>query len=133
VQTAIPQRQTALPRAIRLDADVESVAVARRFVAEQVAAWDLDRCTEDVQLVVDELVSNALRHARSPITVTIGRRPTRLVVQVEDRSSEVPEPYPAESRADHGWGLVLIASLASSWGSTPLPGGKRVWAEIDVA
>jgi anti-sigma regulatory factor (Ser/Thr protein kinase) len=122
----------ALPQLLRLVPDGSSVAVARRFVDECLTRWGLTDQTDDVQLVVDELVTNAIRHSRGPVTLALARRLDRVVVQVQDPSPELPEPEHADLLADGGRGLLLVDQIATDWGTTPTDGGKRVWAEVPV-
>src|SRR4051794_27527485 len=123
---------TGLPQIIRLDADGESVAIARGFVDDCLTRWGLIEQAGDVQLIVDELVTNAIQHSRGPVTLAIGRRPDRIVVQVQDPSSASPEPEATDVLADSGRGLLLVEQLAADWGTTPTADGKRVWAEVPV-
>ena len=121
-----------LPQLIRLDPAGESVATARRFANDLLDRWGLTGQADDVELVVDELVTNAIQHSRGPVTLAIGRRLDRIVVQVLDPSPEPPEPYPADVLADNGRGLLLVEELVTDWGTTPIADGKRVWAEVPV-
>jgi anti-sigma regulatory factor (Ser/Thr protein kinase) len=118
------------PQLIRLNPEGGSVAEARRFAQECLSRWGLDEQSEDVQLVVDELVTNAIRHGRGPVTLSIGRRLDRIVVQVQDPSRERPHHENADVLADNGRGLLLVEELTADWGSTPTTDGKRVWAEL---
>jgi len=123
---------TGLPQIIRLDPEGESVATARGFVDDCLARWGLADQADDVQLIVDELVTNAIQHSRGPVTLAIGRRPDRIVVQVQDASQASPEPESTDVLSDSGRGLMLVEELAADWGTTPTPEGKRVWAEVPV-
>jgi anti-sigma regulatory factor (Ser/Thr protein kinase) len=124
---------SALPRVLRLPADATSAAAAREFVAECLERWGLDACADEAGLVVDELVTNAIKHARSPMTLSVAHRSDRVVVQVEDDSSADPQPRPATgSLEESGRGLRLVSQMSLEWGTTPLPTGKRVWAEISL-
>jgi anti-sigma regulatory factor (Ser/Thr protein kinase) len=124
---------SAFPRIVRLPADVTSAGAAREFVAECLGQWGLEDCADEVGLVVDELVTNAIVHARSPVTLAVAHRSDRIVVQVEDGSPVDPEPQLLTGQLDEsGRGLRLVSTVAIEWGSTPLPTGKRVWAEISL-
>jgi anti-sigma regulatory factor (Ser/Thr protein kinase) len=122
----------ALPQLIRLDPDGSSVAEARRFAHDCLTRWGLDEQSADVELVVDELVTNAIRHSRGAVTLSIGRRLDRIVVQVQDPSPDRPEQEEQDVLADNGRGLLLVEELTTEWGSTPTDDGKRVWAELIV-
>ena len=123
---------TALPQLIRLDPDGSSAAEARRFVDECLARWGLEDQADDVQLVVDELVTNAIRHSRGQVTLAIARRLDRVVVQVQDPSPDAPVTGDDDVLADNGRGLLLVEQIAAEWGTTPTDDGKRVWAEVPV-
>ena len=124
---------SAVPRVLRLPADATSVAAAREFVSSCLSKWSLDEAADDINLVVDELVTNAIKHARSPVTVSIAHRTDRIIVNVDDASSESPRPDMLAGPLDEeGRGLRLVSHVAREWGSTRLPDGKRVWAEISL-
>jgi len=122
----------ALPQLIRLDRDGSSVAEARRFAHGCLTRWDLEEQADDVELVVTELVTNAIRHSRGPVTLSIGRRLDRIVVQVQDPSPDAPEHEPLGVLDDNRRSLLLVEEISSGWGSTPTSDGKRVWAELSV-
>ncbi|WP_030673555.1 anti-sigma regulatory factor [Streptomyces rimosus] len=110
----------------------ESAAAARRLVRDALSAWGLEELAEDGALIISELVSNAVQHARSrSVRVTVARlEPARVRIGVVDKSREVPwlrEPGGAD---ETGRGLLLVAGVAQGWGTDPLPWGKRVWAEL---
>jgi anti-sigma regulatory factor (Ser/Thr protein kinase) len=85
-------------------------------------------------LLVSELVTNAVRHAGSPLTVAVSIGRAAVRVEVRDRSPRLPalrEQHKAED--EWGRGLVLVDALANRWGAERLPSGKRVWFELDLA
>ena len=122
----------ALPQLIRLDPDGSSVSQARQFARECLLRWGLEDQAADVELVVDELVTNAIRHSRGPVTLSIGRRLDRIVVQVQDPSPEHPEHEQSGVLDDNGRGLLLVEQLSAGWGTTSIDEGKRVWAEFPL-
>lgn len=136
----------------------ESVSAARRFATETLLAWGGPDVAADVTLVVSELATNAVLHARTPFDVTLRRSGAGVRVEVADGSSfpvsalapvrpEVPpslmgaddDPAAIEdllrAGATTGRGLQMVAGVARSWGSAPRPGGlgKVVWAELGAA
>ncbi|MEU6485679.1 ATP-binding protein [Streptomyces sp. NPDC046887] len=110
----------------------ESAATARRLVRLALAAWGLRDVVEDAVLVVSELAGNAVRHAEGRTIRVMVERPARrrVRISVADGSKVPPEPRRAGARDEIGRGLVLITALADEWGTTPLPTGKAVWAEL---
>ncbi|MFG2322890.1 ATP-binding protein [Streptomyces sp. NPDC048568] len=110
----------------------ESAATGRRIVRAALRGWELGDLVDTAELVVTELIANAVQHARYGV-VRLTVRCTEdggVHVAVTDRSHQVPvlrQPGPA---AQTGRGLAIVDSLAARWGHDPLPWGKRVWAEL---
>ncbi|GAA1142134.1 response regulator [Nocardioides aquiterrae] len=116
---------------IDLPDDLSSVADARRFVKEQLAAWEIGGPLDDALLVVSELAANALTHARSSYRLRISATAMVLRIEVDDAGAGTPEPQPLTDTEEHGRGLHLVDALAASWGMEAAEtGGKRVWAEL---
>ena len=109
---------------------VESPGAARRFAATMLAEWGADDVIEDAELVVTELATNAVSHARSSFRVQLTCSARSLRVSVTDASRDAPRTGPAMPRATSGRGLLLVAAVARSWGSEPTGHGKLVWAEL---
>jgi hypothetical protein len=109
-----------------------SIAEARRLVRTALFAWALDDLADDGAVVVSELATNAIRHARSrDIRVTVTRlAPARVRIGVVDKSRKFPVPCKPNDDDTHGRGLAVVEHLALRWGTDPLPWGKRVWAEL---
>ena len=128
----------ALSRQIELTARPESAGLARRFAHACLLDWQLDRLTDDVDLVVSELVTNALLHARgegrrsAPIFLEVLRELDSLVCRVIDGSAAPPAQETAGETAENGRGLLLVDVLAAQWGWYAGPGGKAVWARFDL-
>jgi serine phosphatase RsbU (regulator of sigma subunit)/anti-sigma regulatory factor (Ser/Thr protein kinase) len=119
---------TALERVI--GRDVDAVPQARRFAAE--ALRDVDpSVVDDVELVVSELVTNALLHGSAPVVLRLSTIGGRVRVEVEDGGRELPVRMRTDPTAMTGRGLSLVARLSSEWGVEPAEGrGKVVWAEV---
>jgi anti-sigma regulatory factor (Ser/Thr protein kinase) len=106
----------------------DSIAAARRFVARALGALDEDGRAA-VSLMVSELATNSVRHARTPYRVAVLRRGNGVRVEVSDAgtgAARVREPGPREP---HGRGLRIVARLADAWGvdlHAPSP-GKTTW------
>ncbi|MEU1127253.1 ATP-binding protein [Streptomyces sp. NPDC005899] len=84
------------------------------------------------ELLLSELLTNALIHTRNGAVVTVTSAPARLRVEVRDFLVErEPTPYvPNADDGTHGRGLLLVRSLADSWGITAQALGKVVWFEL---
>jgi anti-sigma regulatory factor (Ser/Thr protein kinase) len=103
------------------------VGRARRFVAEQLAAIGIVDPTGDAELITSELVTNAVIHARTPITVRIVPNDEGARVEVVDGSELMPGPRTATVASRGGRGLTLVDHLARAWGVNRTTAGKTVW------
>jgi len=112
-----------------LEATRETPARARRLVRTVLAHWGLSRYTETTELLVSELVTNAIRRASRPINLRLLRTST-LLCEVSDDDPQPPVLRKPEVTADSGRGLYLVSKLASSWGVGRLPTGKVVWFKL---
>lgn len=116
-------------------ADASGLRQARRFVAEVLRRWGVpEACVYDAQLLTNELVTNALIHARSSSSVSVVRDSLDSVrVEVADHNPTVPTPRDRGPEAVTGRGLMIVERLARAWGVIPdAGGGKVVWFELDV-
>ena len=113
---------------VRFEARAESVSDARHL-ARDLAADAPPDLGERLELVVSELTANAVRHARTPFTLSIRVAPT-VRVEVTDGSRELPVQQTPSPWADGGRGLWLVASSCERWGVTPRSSGKVVWADF---
>ncbi|MDX6349029.1 MAG: hypothetical protein QOF84_3819 [Streptomyces sp.] len=111
-----------------LPADPAVVSEARKLAALQVAAWGLEDCMFVTELVVSELVTNAIRHAAPPIRLRL-IQDGALICEVSDSSSNSPHLHRARVTDEGGRGLMLVAQLTERWGSRQTPTGKTIWAE----
>lgn len=108
-----------------------SVPEARRFVRETLRTWGLEILTEAAVLVVSELATNAVLHARSAFTVRVRLDEAgTLRVEVLDTSATLPAPRAFSTAATTGRGLAIIEDLVSAWGVERVDGGKAVWVEL---
>ncbi|MFC7828757.1 SpoIIE family protein phosphatase [Streptomyces sp. NPDC057375] len=108
--------------------DPVGVAAARRSVGEQLTAWGLDDTAFVTELVVSELVTNAIRYGEPPIQLRLIRH-TALICEVSDASSTSPHLRRAHAYDEGGRGLLLVAQLTQRWGSRQTDTGKTIWAE----
>ena len=114
----------------RLAAEVRSAGSARRFVETTLAGWKSPEPTDLVKLLVSELVTNAVLHAKSEAEVVVQLRPQVIRVEVLDRSPVLPVLKEVPLEATSGRGMALVNSYASAWGTRELPHGKAVWFEV---
>jgi anti-sigma regulatory factor (Ser/Thr protein kinase) len=117
---------------VQLAARLASVPVGRHFVRDRLLDWDLAPAVDDASLAVTELIANAVKHARSPVQVTVVVD-GHIEVSVYDRSPQIrrtsalPDPL-----AESGRGLRIVAAVSSDWGITPDTRGKRLWFRLPL-
>ncbi|MDT7784934.1 MAG: hypothetical protein QOF58_3353 [Pseudonocardiales bacterium] len=107
-----------------------SVGVARRFTVDTLRRWGRDDLTTSGALLVTELVTNAILHARTMIQVILERREDVVRVEVRDGSPVRPALRNHGLDATTGRGLALVSKLAESWGVDVTGTGKVVWAQL---
>ena len=118
---------------LELPAHATSASRARRFVGQRLVEHELQDLVDDVQLVVSELASNALTHARTPFIVTLAAGEQSLLVKVRDGSPCHPVIVDATPLDSAGHGVTLVARLSRDWGVTAHADGvKTVWAAFDI-
>jgi len=112
-----------------LPADPAVVARARKLVTARLDAWNVQEESFVAELVVSELVTNAIRHAEPPIELRLlqGRR---LICEVSDASSTAPHLRRARTYDEGGRGLLLVGRLSRGWGTRHSSTGKTIWAEL---
>ncbi|WP_129838213.1 SpoIIE family protein phosphatase [Streptomyces sp. RFCAC02] len=109
-------------------ADAEVVGRARDAVIDQLKDWDLTGNAFPTELIVSELVTNAIRYAGGPIGLRLILNDT-LVCEVSDPSETQPHLRRARPTDEGGRGLFLVAQLARRWGSRYTGAGKTIWTE----
>ena len=109
-------------------ADPAVVSEARQAASGQIAAWGLDHLSFTTELVVSELVTNAVRYAGGPVQLRLIRDEV-LICEVSDPSNTQPRLRRALTTDEGGRGLFLVAQLARRWGSRYGHSGKTIWAE----
>ncbi|WP_377270320.1 SpoIIE family protein phosphatase [Peterkaempfera sp. SMS 1(5)a] len=115
----------------RLRLDSAEVARARALVRDQLAAWQLDGLSDTAQLLVSELVTNALRVARDSIQLQL-IQVDKLLVEVSDDDHNLPSLEPSGHLDEDGRGLSLVSQLSSRWGTARKAVGKVVWFELPL-
>jgi len=93
--------------------------------------WKLPQLSGVAQLIISELVTNAIRHAGGDIEVTVALGEYYLHLYVRDRDRHIPRLFSADSiEPEYSRGMKLVDGLAAGWGTTPRPYGKSVWATL---
>jgi anti-sigma regulatory factor (Ser/Thr protein kinase) len=115
---------------VDLPPEPSSATRARALARERLEQSCSSDTLDTVALLVTELVTNAILHARTPLQLTVESRPGSVRIRVEDESNERPALRHYESDAVTGRGLALVERLASSWGVETTPSGKAVWCEV---
>ncbi|MGW0998656.1 SpoIIE family protein phosphatase [Streptomyces sp. NPDC002523] len=114
-----------------LPADPEAVATARSLTARQLSTWAMEDEVFSTELIVSELVTNAIRYAKPPVQLRLIRDRT-LSVEVSDGSSAAPHLRHARTTDEGGRGLLLVSQFAQRWGTRYEDRGKTIWAEEPV-
>lgn len=138
---------------VELPASLQAARIARARVLAALTEWghggsdDAGRASgsggfeavDAAVLLTDELVTNAVVHAQSPLRLQLELRADRLRVAVTDESPRLPSPRRQDpvdegldAVAEGGRGLRLVELIASRWGVDPLPVGKRIWFEVEL-
>jgi anti-sigma regulatory factor (Ser/Thr protein kinase) len=129
----MPDRTRPAPASARiaLPRSPSSVVTARRFINARTAAWSFPAPARDqLVLIGSELVTNAVLHARTELTLTLELHPDRVRISVRDHSRAPATLRHYRPDALTGRGLGVVATLSDSWGISAAPDGKVVWAEL---
>jgi PAS domain S-box-containing protein len=110
----------------------QAVPAGRRFLSSTLDLWGCGVVDDTARLLVSELLSNAVRHGKGPLTLRMRRTPADLVVEVHDHSLRLPQPRLAGPDDESGRGLRLVDALAGGWGTTPTDDGKTVWFTLSL-
>ncbi|MFF1836088.1 SpoIIE family protein phosphatase [Streptomyces sp. NPDC058231] len=102
---------------------------ARRLARRALSRWGLDDLADSVELLVSEVVTNAVRYAERPVTLRLLRTDI-LRCEVGDDAPQLPRQRRARDMDEGGRGLFLVNRLARRWGATRLSTGKVVWFEM---
>ncbi|MEU9450838.1 SpoIIE family protein phosphatase [Streptomyces sp. NPDC048277] len=114
-----------------LPADPALVAEIRAAALAKLTEWGLDETAFAMELILSELVTNAIRHGTGPVRVRLLHHRT-LICEVSDTSNTAPHLRRAASTDEGGRGLFLVAQLSRAWGTRHLPEGKVIWAECGL-
>ena len=119
----------------------EEARTARQFVRDLLTHWDLGYLSDDAELIIAELVVNAVRHGlrtapqpvipASALRLCLLRRVGEVMLAVTDPSNEAPTPRSPSWTGESGRGLQIVGALSYIWGWSPIEGrGKAVWAVL---
>ncbi|MER5932859.1 ATP-binding SpoIIE family protein phosphatase [Streptomyces sp. NPDC002054] len=112
-----------------LDPEETAPGRARRFARRALSRWGLEELTDSLELLVSEVVTNAVRYAERPVTLRLLRTDV-LRCEVGDDSPQLPRQRRARDTDEGGRGLFLVNRVARRWGATRLSSGKVVWFEL---
>lgn len=114
----------------RFECSVLAPRAARHFVTATLRGWGFGDLADEAALVVTELATNAVHHARAGFDARIVHSRHRVRVELTDTSRVAPTLCVAGGEASSGRGLVLVGALSLRWGHELLERGKRVWVEL---
>ncbi|MFJ4919149.1 SpoIIE family protein phosphatase [Streptomyces sp. NPDC088725] len=114
-----------------LPAEPAAVSGVRSLAVGQLSAWGLEFLGPNVELIVSELVTNAVRYGASPIRLRLIRDKS-LVCEVADAGPGAPRMRHARAADESGRGIFLVSELSNRWGTRFAPGGKIAWAEMEL-
>jgi anti-sigma regulatory factor (Ser/Thr protein kinase) len=118
----------------RFDGEHRSLAPVRAFVDAALERWECTELAPEAAVVVSELATNAILHARATVfDVSVGLTTVGVRISVHDRSPVEPAARRYASHAAGGRGLHLVGALSAQWGVDRLPSRKTVWAELGRA
>jgi anti-sigma regulatory factor (Ser/Thr protein kinase) len=124
-----------------LSARPEEARTARQFVRELLTCWGLEAMVDDAEMIIDELVVNAVLHgtragvlgpaASTVLRLCMLRRVGEVMIAVVDPGNEAPVPRQPDWTGENGRGLQIVGALSHVWGWSPIAGhGKAVWAVL---
>ncbi|OPF74672.1 histidine kinase [Streptomyces antioxidans] len=111
--------------------DPAAVAPQRSACARRLRAWDLEDAVCTAELIISELITNALRYGAPPLHIRL-LRGRGLICEVSDGSSTAPHMRHATTTDEGGRGLFLVAQFAQRWGTRYTADGKVIWAETSL-
>ncbi|MEW9518287.1 ATP-binding protein [Streptomyces tubercidicus] len=125
-----PDASFCLPETVR------APGTARQLLESVLADWLIcSKCADSAQLLVSELVTNAVMHGCGPVQLSVTREwssgePCSLRIAVTDASPEPARRRQTASSDERGRGLAIVDMLADRWGQDVLGAGKRIWFEV---
>lgn len=132
-EAEIWNRRPAPPREarMRLEPVAAAVPAARSLLRRLLASWRMPELLDgDIELLATELLTNAVLHAGTRMTVVIGYDGSSVRFEVHDEQPGLPEPEVPTLEAERGRGLWLVRELGDDWGVEATEAGKRVWFAV---
>ena len=118
--------------------DLQAVASLRHYLRDLLRRWKSESLLGDLQLMLSEIVTNALVHAQSDVDIRFRRHVDSVRVEVQDSSAQPPVPTvivadeTMNAESESGRGLLIVDALATAWGSSPAGRGKTTWIEMTL-
>lgn len=116
---------------LALPSDSASPRRARQFVDEVLHRWQRDGAIERLALIASELVTNAVQHGRTKVSIELSATEGSVRIEVFDQGVGRPTFIKSDLAIPGGLGLPIVEALAASWGVTSGNDGKGVWAEVN--
>jgi anti-sigma regulatory factor (Ser/Thr protein kinase) len=116
----------------RLEPELSSVRLARSLIRDPLKRWGLEDLIDSSELLVSELVTNAIKYANGEVMLRLILEPDTLVCEVHDSSPALPRVLQVDKDAENGRGLHVVSQVASRWGVRRTSGGKVVWCQQQV-
>jgi serine phosphatase RsbU (regulator of sigma subunit)/anti-sigma regulatory factor (Ser/Thr protein kinase) len=113
----------------RLEPELSAVRHARSLIRDPLKRWGLEDLIDSSELLVSELVTNAIKYANGEVMLRLILEPDTLVCEVHDSSPALPRVLQVDKDAENGRGLHVVSQVASRWGVRRTTGGKVVWCE----
>jgi serine phosphatase RsbU (regulator of sigma subunit)/anti-sigma regulatory factor (Ser/Thr protein kinase) len=113
----------------RLEPELSSVRHARSLIRDPLKRWGLEDLIDSSELLVSELVTNAIKYANGEVMLRLILEPDTLVCEVHDSSPALPRVLQVDKDAENGRGLHVVSQVASRWGVRRTSGGKVVWCQ----
>jgi len=113
----------------QLEPEFSAVRHARSLIRDPLKRWGLEDLIDSSELLVSELVTNAIKYANGEVMLRLILEPDRLVCEVHDSSPALPRVLQVDKDAENGRGLHVVSQMSSRWGARRTTGGKVVWCE----
>ena len=110
----------------------QQVAAGRRFTRQTLTAWQRTELADTACLLVSEILTNAVHHARQAIGLRLHDTAREVIAEITDDNPQLPQRTLPAPAGESGRGLTLVESLAATWGARPSGTGKTVWFTLTI-